>query len=125
MLKDLYSKLYTLYRLIHSLNYIVICLYACIYLSNTDCGPFSSFQMRKVHLEGLYFNFSHFRSFTFFTHFCSICPHLGEPFIPCFLFNIGFSPHLSHCLSMGKLVVGYIGLGLGLCLKTAKLHKNC
>ena len=57
-------------------------------------------------------------------YLCSICLHLGEAFIHYFLCNIGLSVHLSHCLSMGKLIVGYIGLDLGLHLKTAKLHKK-
>ena len=92
--------------------------------------------MGKLHIEELYLNktctravfqsdICHSSKIFAFTHFCSIFPHLGEALVTVFCVILGFSVDLSHCLSMGKVTVGYIGLYLLLHLMTAKLFKNC
>ena len=66
-----------------------------------------------------------FQKFYFLYAFLQYSSAFGRGLNQCFLYKIGVSIHLSHCLSMGKLVWGYIGLDLLLHFETAKVHKNC
>ena len=121
-LKHLYFTSYTSYRPIHSFNlhcHWLICIYKSSYLPNMHVS------ICFIQFMGYLVLFLTFLKFYFPYALLQYSSTFGRAFYGLFLCNFWFSSDFSHCLSLGKLIVGHIGLCLGLHLKTTKLHKNC